>query len=142
MVIGKVKVPLGRLRMVFAKRLFRVQPPFIIACVVAIILNIVSTKIPGYAGELSSDYPVMALKSLGFDSLYLSGILGQSWILVVAWTLAIEVQFYLLLGIVYPLLSMQKPRTLGIGLILLMTGSLWLTDEQWIFSWMPFFALG
>lgn len=126
----------------FAKRLLRVHPPFVVACLVAVLLNIISTQIPGYAGSLTNDYPLEALRALGFDSLYLSGILGRDWILVVAWTLAIEVQFYLLAGILFPLLSMKKPWSLGLGLLVLAIVAFGLSDGRWIFAWLPFFTLG
>ena len=91
------------------KRLLRVHPPFLIASILAVLLNVISSFVPGYAGSIGKGYLSEALLSLATDSTYLSGVLGRPWILVVAWTLAIEVQFYLLAGIVFPLVAMCGP---------------------------------
>jgi peptidoglycan/LPS O-acetylase OafA/YrhL len=68
------------------KRLIRLQPPYFAACVLALGLNWLSTLAPGYAGQRPDPLP-QALSALLSDYLYLTGLLGGSWILVVAWSL-------------------------------------------------------
>ncbi len=126
----------------FFRRLLRVHPPFLVACVLAIGLNLMSMLVPGYRGSLPDPYLPSALASLASDATYLSGILGRSWILVVAWTLAIEVQFYVLAGLILPLLSPGSPKRLGFGLIILAASALVFPDGPWIFSYLPYFSLG
>lgn len=79
-------------------RLIRLQPPFLAACLLAVGLNLISTLAPGHEGPLESDAIRSSFLQIFLDNVYITGILGKSWILVVAWTLAIEVQFYLIAG--------------------------------------------
>ncbi len=126
----------------FAKRMFRVHLPFLIACLLAIVLNLVSMRIPGYSGTLPDSYLSDALGSLPIDGLYLSGLLGRPWILVVAWTLAIEVQFYLLAGILVPLLKPDHPRVTLAALMVLSASAWALPDARLVFAHLAYFALG
>jgi peptidoglycan/LPS O-acetylase OafA/YrhL len=125
------------------KRLGRVHPPFLAACLMGIFLNWLSIQMPGYKGNLPADYLSAALSSLTTDSFYLSSIVGRSWILLVAWTLAIEVQFYLMAGVLAPRLGPQGSVTTWA--VAMFTGCLaaWLIPmPAWIFHFLPLFAMG
>lgn len=124
------------------RRLLRVHPPFLIACLIAIALNLISMRIPGYAGTLPQPYLPQALKDLAVDGTYLTAFLNRPTILVVAWTLAIEVQFYLLAGILVHLMRPERERLLAVGLIALSCSAFLITDGRWIFPYLPVFTLG
>lgn len=122
----------------FLKRLVRLQPPFFAACVLTVILNQLSMQLPGYAGPLGVDYLSQSFSQMLSDNIYITGMLGRSWILVVAWTLAIEVQFYLVAG-------MSMKWLVGRFLLLLLgvtVLSLVFPQPAFVFHWLPVFALG
>jgi peptidoglycan/LPS O-acetylase OafA/YrhL len=124
------------------RRMLRVHPPFLIASILAIVLNLISMSVPGYAGSLPDPYLPQALVSLALDGTYSSGFLSRPWILVVAWTLAIEVQFYLLAALLVHFMRPERPYLLGSGLLVLSCFAFFLTDTRWIFPYLPFFAAG
>lgn len=126
----------------FIKRFLRVHPPFVVASVVVILLNILSSFTPGFAGSIGEGYLAESMVSLAADATYSSGPLGRSWILVVAWTLAIEVQFYLLVGLGFPLIERCGPW-LRMLLFPLLASTAWLLpDGRFIMAFLPYFALG
>lgn len=133
---------LGHYGRFLGKRLLRLHPPFLVACLLAIALNQVSILLPGYRGNLPDDYLSEAGKGLFFDSLYLSGILGKGWALVVAWTLAIEVQFYLLAGLVAPGFARANAWNVCAWLAAASCAPWAVPEPTWVFRWLPIFALG
>ena len=126
----------------FLKRLLRVHPPFVVATIMAVLLNLLSSFTPGYAGSIGHGYLTDSIFSLASDGFYLSGILGRSWILVVAWTLAIEVQFYILAGLGFPLVERCGPWLKMLVFPLLASISCLLPDSRFITAFLPYFALG
>ena len=89
-----------------------------IANVLVIALNFTSWYV---VGSPASGVPSWSEVSYGFitDSFYLSGALSRPWINVVAWTLAVEVQFYLFSGLLMALVPLHHPRVFAIILILI-----------------------
>lgn len=82
-------------------RLVRLQPPFVAACLLAIGLNQLSASLPGFRGEYQVT-PLQVTASLLSDSLFLTGLVGGSWILIVTWTLHSRFSFMELLGFLSP----------------------------------------
>jgi peptidoglycan/LPS O-acetylase OafA/YrhL len=128
------------------RRLLRLQPPFFVACVLAIALNVLSSVMPGYQGSFSVSLS-QAVTALLTDNLYLTGLLGGTWILVVAWTLALEVQFYVVAGLIEPWFrSKQGERPLlifyGLGMVLVTTLAFLIPQPTFVFRVLPVFALG
>jgi len=126
------------LRSFLVKRMIRLGPPFMAACVGTLILNLLSMQVPGYAGPLGSDYLSQSLLQLAADNVYISGILGRPWILVVAWTLAIEVQFYCIAGLSRRCLIKRPYVLLAAAAVM----SLLIPWSATVFHWLPMFALG
>lgn len=125
------------------KRMLRLHPPFLMACLMAICLNWISISIPGYQGSLPASYLPSAIASLGSDVFYLTGLLGKEWTLVVAWTLALEVQFYVLAGLVaLAIRPGRRPATLRAFLIAACVVGLFTSDRAWVFAYLPLFVLG
>lgn len=127
-----------RLSTFMLKRFIRLQPPFLAACMLVAALNLASKHMPGYTGSLEGTYLRDSLFQLLTDNLYVSGLMGRSWILVVAWTLAIEVQFYLVAGLTKHWLNV-RPFLLLMSVIV---ASLVLRQSGLIFHWLPIFTLG
>jgi peptidoglycan/LPS O-acetylase OafA/YrhL len=81
------KVDLGKY---FLRRLTRLEPPFLLALLLAYLVRILL---------ISDEAPTDSLIYLGASSLYLNTVFfgATSLILVVTWSLEIEVQFYILM---------------------------------------------
>ena len=126
-------------------RLVRLWPPFVVASVLAIGLNLLSAAAPGYRGQFQVT-PLQAASSLFTDSLFLTGLLGGTWILVVAWTLALEVQFYAIAGLVEPISASARRHhpwpTLLVGLISVSLLAWFLPWPALVFGALPAFSLG
>jgi peptidoglycan/LPS O-acetylase OafA/YrhL len=84
-----------------AKRLARLEPPYLVSIVVVVILWYLSALTPGFQGTNPDIRPTRLLLHLG----YLNAFFGHPWLNPVYWTLGIELQYYLLVAITYPLLS-------------------------------------
>jgi len=128
------------------KRLVRLQPPYFAACVLALALNWLSTLAPGYRGQFIATLP-QALTALLSDNLYLTGLLGGSWILVVAWTLALEVQFYAVAGVIEPWSHPAQRQALspllyGFGVAAISALAVLIPQPALVFRVLPVFGLG
>lgn len=88
----------------FKKRLIRIEPPYLICLVLALLLNYLTTKSPVYTGPSFQIDHVQLFAHFG----YLNNFIGKDWLNPVFWTLAIEFQFYLLMAILFPLISSNK----------------------------------
>lgn len=83
------------------KRIIRLDPPFLASMAIGVALPYI-TMGAGYS-------PPSAAQILGHLG-YLNAILGLDWISPVYWTLAIEFQFYIFVGIIFPLANASNSR--------------------------------
>lgn len=86
-----------------ARRMIRIEPPFLIALGLAVAYTFVRTMSPHYNGLDTTP----TVKQVALHVGYLIPFTEPEipWIRPAYWTLAIECQFYLLMGLLYPLLS-------------------------------------
>lgn len=87
------------------KRLVRLDPPYLVNIALVLMLGYLSTKAPGFRGQPFEFSAYRTALHLG----YLNAFVGEPWINVVYWTLAIEFQFYLLIGVLFSLVASQRP---------------------------------
>ena len=80
--------------------------------------------------------------SFVLDATYLTGIFQRPWISVVAWTLAIEVQFYLVAGLLMGFLPKASTWRTAIALLMLTLLGTAFTDQRFLIRYIPFFVLG
>jgi peptidoglycan/LPS O-acetylase OafA/YrhL len=100
------------------KRVLRVEPPYLVAVLLALVLKIASARMPeGYRGESFVFDPVQLALHVG----YLNAIFGYPWFNEVFWTLAIEFQYYLLIGLLYVFL-VHPSRTVRLAFYLIVGG--------------------
>lgn len=79
------------------KRILRIDPPYLVAALLALLLSYASAATPGFRGQVPSVSAPQLLFHLG----YLNGIAGYPWLIDVFWTLAIEFQYYLLISLAF-----------------------------------------
>jgi len=72
----------------------------------------------------------------------MNGILGFPPIIVVYWSLALEFQYYLLIGLLFPLIVHQKPLVRIATLVAFATAALAVPSLLLVFSWLLLFMLG
>lgn len=121
-----------------AKRIVRLDPPYLVNIVMALALWFLVSQVPSFRGEPFTFEPARFLCHLG----YLNAIVGYGWYNPVYWTLAIEFQYYLLLALIYPLL-VCRARFVRVGFpIALSLVAFILPQETLIFHWLGLFAIG
>jgi peptidoglycan/LPS O-acetylase OafA/YrhL len=81
------------------RRMVRLDPPYVAAIALTLLLGYLSTFAPGYRGNAFSISWPQILSHFGF----LNAFIGYTWLNPVFWTLAIEFQYYLLIGLLFPL---------------------------------------
>jgi len=82
------------------KRALRLEPPYLVSIALALILGVAGSMTPGFGGPRFSIDWFGLLAHVG----YIVPFVGKDWIVGVYWTLLIQAQFYLLIGLTYPLL--------------------------------------
>jgi peptidoglycan/LPS O-acetylase OafA/YrhL len=123
------------------KRLSRLEPPYLIS--IAIMIGVMS--VPHLLPWLGGSAPKFTLVQVLLHFGYLNSFFNQGWYLnPVYWTLGIEFQYYLLIGLMYPLISGTRRWIRVFGWCLL-TG-IALGDHvsslgHWLFLFMLGFAM-
>ena len=120
------------------KRVLRLDPPYLANILFIIPLGYLCAMAPGFQGPPFKVSTTQVLLHLA----YLNVFFGESWLNPVFWTLAIEFQYYLLVGLAYPFIS---HRSLTMRLVLFMClGSLSfiVPKESFILHWLFLFMLG
>lgn len=111
------------------KRSIRIYPAYMATIAIGLTLAIITKR---------SLIPPAAFFS---QLLFLNDILGMPSMSPVFWTLAIEFQFYFILGWLFPYFS--KSNSHSILFIFVLTLSAFLVKEKsLIFFWLPFFSIG
>lgn len=87
-----------------ARRSIRIDPPYFLTIALTLLLGLLVTLRPGYAGEPYLFEPLRFMFHLG----YLIPFSEYTWYNNVFWTLAIEFQYYLIIGMVFPLMIRFK----------------------------------
>ncbi len=84
----------------FARRLVRLEPPYIASLILAILLWHASSLAPGFQGDI----PNYTISQLLFHLFYLIPLTDYPCLNPVFWTLAYEFVFYILVGLSFPYL--------------------------------------
>ena len=121
-----------------ARRIVRLDPPYLVSIVLVIVLGIVAAQVPGYRGApFAWEWPRWAAHLA-----YANTIVGYAWLSPVYWTLAIEFQFYLALGLLFPFVVDERPA-LRTALLAALVALPWLSPSgAWILAWCHYFAAG
>lgn len=118
------------------KRITRLDPPYLLSIVFIIAYQYVLTRRSSYQGPPFQ----ISLPQVLCHFAYLNVIFGYEWLNGVFWSLAIEFQYYLLIGLLFPLLFNKRARYLTLASLLIL--SFILHTDGFIFSYLGFFLLG
>lgn len=121
------------------KRLARLDPPYLLSVVLVLLLGYLSTLSPLYRGNpFVLDWGQIALH-LGYLNVFFQ---DKPWLNNVFWTLAIEFEFYLLIGLIYPLLASRSAAVRRVCLAAFTLTCLLVADINHLLHHAPIFALG
>jgi len=121
-----------------AKRLIRLDPPYV-ACIVLVVgLGYLSARTPGFHGKP----PHYTWSQLALHLGYLNAWFGGDWVNPVFWTLAVEFQFYLVIALIYPLLSSGRAVVRIASLVVMALVALTVPSTALAFHWLCLFGVG
>lgn len=121
------------------KRLARLHPPYLASIVVVVALYLaVTTAFP------TAHIPRLDLSWTQFvyHFFYLNDFVHKDWLNVVYWTLSIELQWYLLLGLTFPLIASRHWLAQVAGAMLMLIGYRLVPNFYVIFHSVPIFLIG
>jgi peptidoglycan/LPS O-acetylase OafA/YrhL len=124
------------------RRIVRIEPTFLCAVLGA---SILFTLVTALAPGAETWWP--SIKQLALHAFYLIPFSQERWILPVYWTLAVEFQFYVVIGFIFPLVTLlarRSPRLASLmcaGFALLAYAAPIMPNVQ-LLKFAPCFALG
>jgi peptidoglycan/LPS O-acetylase OafA/YrhL len=121
------------------KRLVRLHPPYLASIAVAVVLSGTTITLFPHA---PISYVEISLRQLLYHFFYLNDLVGKPWLNVAYWTLSIELQWYLLLGLTFPLLASRHRMMQIAGVLLMLIGYRMVPGEHIIFHSVPIFLIG
>jgi len=120
------------------KRVARLDPPYFAGILFCLALSYLAALTPGFRGEP----PHYTLGQLAAHVAYVNSFVHLRWVNVVFWSLGIEFQYYLLIGLTFPLL-IARGRGVRFGFLgLLLFASVLIRDEALVFRYLPLFVAG
>ncbi|HEY5825500.1 MAG TPA: acyltransferase [Cyclobacteriaceae bacterium] len=120
------------------RRVVRIDPPYLISILIVLVLAYISTLSPFYRGGPFQFFWKDTLLHLG----YLNALFNRPWLSPVYWTLAIEFQFYILLGVFFTLFKESKLLIRVLVVTLFFSLSLIFSSRSLIFCHAPIFFMG
>lgn len=123
-----------------ARRLIRLEPPYLVSIAVVIAVGLAAAATPWFKGPIPEYNPLDVATHLG----YLNAYLGKPWLNPVYWTLAIEFQYYVLAGLIFPVLMAGTRATrIGVVAVLACVPAMLPGMGGWfIASYLPIFSAG
>lgn len=119
------------------KRLLRIEPPYWLSIALIFIIDYVSTFFRHYKDKAIN----LDLADLFSHLLHLNDFLDKPWLKGIYWSLAIEIQYYLLIALIFPLLCFKNQYLTWIVLLLFCLGR-WTNMEESVFYYGCHFTIG
>lgn len=111
------------------KRVVRIHPPYLVMLIMTLLLIYVT------------NIPLPTYPSLLAHVFYLNDILSLEWISPIFWTLALEFQFYILIGLFYSLLIDKSTFFSSLFIVFILLSS-FILPSSFLPHYFGFFALG
>lgn len=121
------------------KRLIRLEPPYLFSILLAVAFIYLRKYSPTYDGVERQISMRQVFLHLGYLVPFFENV---NWLNNVYWTLAIEFQYYLVIGLLYFLFISSKVLIRYIGYGLLLTAPLVFPAENFLPFWLPLFGVG
>jgi peptidoglycan/LPS O-acetylase OafA/YrhL len=120
------------------KRIIRLDPPYLVSILLCIVLGYLASATPGYSGPAFRPSVLQVILHLG----YLNVFFGYPWLNGIYWTLAIEIQYYVVIGLLFPLIASprREVRTAILGLVAVL--AFLSSDGRFIVPWLFLFLIG
>ena len=119
----------------FKKRLTRVEPPYLVSILLTLIVTYIASLVTYNAVEIS-------WKNLLYHIGYLNNFTTNTYINVVYWTLGIEFQFYILIGLLFHLINKSVYFLILIIIGLLASSYIKINNTSLICEHIPIFCIG
>lgn len=119
----------------FKKRLIRLEPPYLVSILLCLLVAYIASFITHNPVEIS-------WKNLLYHIGYINNFTTNTYINVVYWTLGIEFQFYILIGLLFPLINKSVYFLTAFILILLLSHYIRIDHTSLIFEQTPLFCIG
>lgn len=121
------------------RRLVRLEPPYFACILVVLGFYLLRMLFPGP----KVDQETLCLTQIAAHAAYANAIIGYKWINPVFWTLAIEFQYYLFVGLVFPLINSRSvvvsvSTLCGVASL----GFVGRGNTSLLPHWLPLFAIG
>lgn len=130
-----VNYKLAQSKTFFLKRIIRIEPPYIASILLVILLN--------YVGSFYSHVPLQfSWVDFFCHFAYLNNFGIGTYYNVVYWTLGIEFQFYILIGLLFSLVSRSKTSLIVFMVALLFATFIHVNNMQLIFQYLSIFGIG
>jgi len=121
------------------KRIARIEPPYLVAVLMALVLAWLSSIAPGYRGGGFDVAPMDVILHVG----YLVDFFGHRWLNPVFWTLSIEFQYYLFVSLAFFALCSGQLAVRALFMFsCLVIEFLFPEYRPLLFSWMGLFCVG
>lgn len=121
-----------------AKRFLRLEPPYIVALVMAIIILAVRTRILGPDSNLQA----LSVPRIALHFGYLIPFFSEyKWVNQVFWTLAVEFQYYFVIALIFPVFNL-KSIWFRIGIYAAAVLAAFCSSSAFLPYWAPLFLLG
>jgi peptidoglycan/LPS O-acetylase OafA/YrhL len=117
------------------KRIYRIQPPYMLSMALVLIFNSISYYITGLPNKID-------WLNVGMNLIYINSFGPGQYLNVVYWTLGIEFQFYLIIALIYPLI--KNKGTIAVFMLCLLASSCipMPTGVSLIFPYLSIFGIG
>jgi peptidoglycan/LPS O-acetylase OafA/YrhL len=120
------------------KRLVRLDPPYLVTIFIAICVGYLAATASNFQGQ---PFHVSAPQVL-LHFAYLNVLFGYPWLNPVFWTLAIEFQYYLLVGLLFSAIATKNDKV-RYGLFGVMASlAILFPQKAFLFHWLFLFMLG